>query len=274
MGPSPHPVPSRRLALGLIDRARLTLGIARSLKTYYGDRDRRSAMSRLYARFLQRGDLAFDVGAHVGDRTACFLALGCRVVAVEPQPALARLLRWRYGRHVAVVHAAVGSATGELALNVNLDNPTVATCSGGFVAAARRSPRWMDERWTRRITVPLTTLDGLIAIYGEPAFIKIDVEGFEAEVLAGLGVAVRALSFEFTTLQRDVARRALDRCVALGRYRFNAAIGESQRFVFDAWCPADDIARWIAGLPDDVNSGDVYAALAPPDTTANAPPLN
>jgi FkbM family methyltransferase len=257
---------TRREHFGLLDQARLTVGIVRSLRLYYGDRDRRSAMARLHGRFLRPGDLAFDVGAHVGDRTASFLSLMCRVVAVEPQPAFARLLRWTYGgSDVAVVHAALGSHEGELSLNINLANPTVATASAGFIAAAQRSPRWMREHWTRRLTVSLTTLDALIAEHGKPSFIKIDVEGFEAEVLGGLTAAVPALSFEFTTLQREVARRALARCMELGPYRFNASLGETQRLVFRCWRSADEIAGWLAALPDEANSGDVYAALAPPE---------
>ena len=74
----------------------------------------------------------------------------------------------------------------------------------------------------------MTTLDALIARHGAPAFAKIDVEGFEAEVLPGLTQAVPALSFEFTTIQRDVALACLERCQALGYVRYNAALGESQ----------------------------------------------
>ena len=107
----------------------------------------------------------------------------------------------------------------------------------------------------------MTTLDALIARHGRPAFIKIDVEGYEAEVLDGLSRAVPALSFEFTTIQRDVAEACLALVAALGPYRFNVALGESQILVFPKAVDAETMGSYLRGLPHSANSGDVYAML-------------
>jgi FkbM family methyltransferase len=246
----------------MIETIRTVRAVLRSLRIYYGDRPRRLAMAALYGRFVKPGDVVFDIGAHVGDRVAAFRSLGARVIAVEPQPALARVLRLLYGRdkNVVVAETAVGHAAGETELMLNIDNPTVSTASADFVRAATGSAGWEKQTWTRRLRVPLTTVDDLIATYGRPAFVKIDVEGFEAEVLAGLSVPVAALSFEFTTIQRDVAAACLARCVALGLKPFNAAVGESQVLVHPEWLDHAAMAAWLESLPHAANSGDVYAA--------------
>jgi FkbM family methyltransferase len=239
-------------------------GVLRSLRIYYGNRAGRAAKDRLYRQFVQPGDLVFDIGAHVGDRIASFRRLGARVVAVEPQPALVTTLKLFYGRDRAVTiePVAIGAHTGTIELHLNIDNPTVSTASRAFLRASAGALGWEGQVWSRTIRVPVTTLDDLIARHGRPAFIKIDVEGFEAEALAGLTRAVPALSFEFTTIQPEVAAACVARCLSLGYARYNAVLGESWALVHPEWLSAAEITQWLSGLPAEANSGDVYARLA------------
>jgi FkbM family methyltransferase len=243
---------------------RIARGVFRSLRIYYSGRARRQEMQRFYAQFVRPGDLAFDIGAHVGDRIAAFRALGARVIAVEPQPALVMTLRLLYGRDRAVTiePVAVADKEGSVQLHVNLDNPTVSTASAAFAAAAAHAPGWEGQVWSKSIDVPVTTLDTLIARHGAPRFIKIDVEGFEAQALAGLTTPSPALSFEFTTIQRDVALACLTHCETLGYSRFNAVVGESHAFAWPVWQSSADVRSWLLSLPDTANSGDIYARLA------------
>lgn len=237
--------------------------LSRSLRVYHGDPARNAAMDALYAQWLHPGDLAFDIGAHVGDRISSFRRLGARVVALEPQPGPARAIRLIHGRdrEVTLVEAACGDRPGTVALKINSANPTVSTVSDAFVGAASDAEGWREQNWDRELAVPCTTLDALIGRYGLPAFVKIDVEGFEAHVLAGLSRTPAALSFEFTTIQRDVAQACLALVEALGPYRFNVALGESQTLVFAEAVGAGIMGRYIRELPHAANSGDIYAIL-------------
>jgi FkbM family methyltransferase len=220
-------------------------------------------MDRLYGNFVRSGDLVFDVGAHVGDRVASFRRLGARVVAIEPQRAMVRTLRLLYGRDrsVTIEPVAVGGQVGRARMLINSDNPTVSSVSSAFVEAAHGAPGWETQCWSESADVEVTTLDTLVARHGVPAFIKLDVEGFEAEALSGLSQPVRALSFEFTTIQPDVALAGIEQCVAMGYTRFNAALGESQVMIGE-WVDGREIARWLSALPQAANSGDIYALAA------------
>jgi FkbM family methyltransferase len=237
-------------------------GLARSLAVYRLDRDHARGLRALYGPFVGPGDLAIDVGAHVGDRVAAFRALGARVVAVEPQRLLAGALRLLHGfdRGVTVERLALGPAAGQAVLHVNRANPTVSTRSADFLDATRGAQGWQGQAWDATEAVPSETLDALIARHGAPAFVKIDVEGFEAEVLAGLSAPPPALSFEIVTAHRAAGAAALARARALGYGAFRLSLGEAHAWS-TPWLDGETMAAHLAALPVAANSGDVYAAL-------------
>jgi FkbM family methyltransferase len=238
-------------------------GIRRSFDIYYRDHKRTARMDRLNAIFVRPGDLVFDIGAHVGDRTGSFLRIGAKVVALEPQPIVFRALQKLYGRceraHLRAL--AAGKKAGETELLLNTANPTVATVAADFVSAAKGAKGWEGQVWDARTKVQVTTLDALIEEHGDPSFVKIDVEGHEPEVLEGLSTALPLLSFEVTTIQRIAALACIDRLSALARYEFNISHGEEHALRLPDWITADRMKELIAALPHEVNSGDVYARL-------------
>jgi FkbM family methyltransferase len=238
-------------------------GVARSLALYYGIPFRARRLARLYAPYVASGGLAFDVGAHAGNRVRAFRRLGARVVAVEPQPDFVRLLEALYGRDqfVTIVPAAVGRAIGAATLLASERTPTVTTLSADWATRVGADASFRGVRWTPGARVPVTTLDALIAAHGRPDFVKLDVEGYEAEALAGLATPVAALSFEYLAAARDIALDCVDRLGALGTYAYNWSAGERQRLAERAWLEPDAMRARLRALPAGVGSGDVYARL-------------
>lgn len=237
-------------------------GFLRSLAIYYARPGRRRRLEEHYRPFIRRGVPAFDLGAHVGNRSLAFARLGARVVAVEPQPDLARFLRWvsRGRPEIAIEALAVGAREGTVDLFVCRGNPTLSTTSREWRERSRGVEGFSRYRFDETVPVPRTTLDRLIEQYGEPSFIKIDVEGSEDEVLAGLSRPVEALSFEFLPQDREVALRALARVEALGDYRFNVSLGETLHLVWgEDWCDGERLREYLAEIPRDGPSGDIYA---------------
>lgn len=236
--------------------------LVRSLRIYRFNPAHQQSLGALYQPFVKKGGVVFDIGAHAGDRTACFRRLGARVVSIEPQTIFAWFLKLSHVWHtqVTVLSCVVSRTAGLKTLRVNTRNPTVSTLSDSFVQAANSGAvGWQGQQWDRSVTVKAVTLDALIEQYGRPDFIKIDVEGAELDVLCGLSQSVPALSFEFTMIQRQLTIDCVERCLALGLTQFNVSMGESHQLSFEDWIDGQQLMAHLSALPDEANSGDVYA---------------
>ncbi|MEL7061504.1 MAG: FkbM family methyltransferase [Acidobacteriota bacterium] len=249
-------------ALGLLPAARSGAERLRALSPARRAKARRRRARRLraealYAEFLGPDDLCFDIGANVGARVEIFRALGARVIAAEPDTRCLEILHRRFDGdpQVVLVSAGLGAAEGEAEFFVSSDRET-SSMSAEWIAAVRE--RLSEFTWAERRTVKITTLDALVAQHGRPAFCKIDVEGFELEVLRGLSTALPCLSFEYTPERLDPALEALDRLSSLGDYVFS--FSREVDFVLDGgWVDAATLARRLRGERDSGRSGDVYA---------------
>ena len=239
------------------------MGLIRSLIVYWRP-GRQRALMRLYTPLVDEGDLVFDVGAHLGDRSAAFAALGARVIALEPQPKIARWLSRLVGRNERIIIRtdAVGRAPGTARLAVSRATPTVSTLSDSWREKVSKSNSgFRAVRWEESVEVSVVTLDSLIETYGTPRFCKIDVEGYEAEVLAGLSRAVPGISLEFVSGDLDGAVACIHRLGELGAYEFNAIQGEGREFLFSEWETPGQMTTWLESGADGASSGDIYARL-------------
>jgi len=246
-----------------IDRA---VGLLRSLAIYHAIPLRQRRLKHLYSQFVRSGDLVFDIGAHAGNHVRAFSALGCRVVALEPQPDFARLLRALFERraNVRIVEAGVGGMSGRGTLSISERTPTVTSLSTGWRDQRAGDPDFARVQWNRSADIEVTTLDALISEHGVPAFIKIDVEGSEPVVLAGLTTAAPALAFEFLPRALEQADACVARLRSLGDYVFNWSSGESYSLVSGSWLSDRELAAALRSPEAQQRSGDVYARLTGP----------
>lgn len=210
-------------------------------------------LAAIYRPLIKQGDLCFDVGAHEGAWTKLWLQMGARVVAVEPQAALAERFLEPLG--VVVERTALGAAEGEAEIVLAAEAATVATLASHW----REEGRFKDMTWGETVPVPVTTLDALIAKHGVPRVCKIDVEGYEREVLKGLSTPIPVISFEFTSEFVEHALECLDLISGLGAYQARLLIGKDLE---DRWASLEQVSEALRRAARDPHGwGDVFVKL-------------
>jgi FkbM family methyltransferase len=173
---------------------------------------------------------------------------------------MAAALRVVVGRQstVEIVEAAVADHVGRASLAVSERTPTVSTLADDWRQARRRDRGFERVDWNAAVDVETTTLDALIARFGVPVFIKLDIEGGESAALVGLSQPVRTVSFEFLPQALAAVSDCGTRLAALGPYRFNWTPAESHRLASSTWLPLDEVIRQLETA---TRHGDVYATL-------------
>lgn len=243
---------------------RKRFGFWRSIAIYYLKPFNKRRLMRFYSQFVNQGDLCFDIGAHVGNRTQAFLALGAKVVAVEPQPMCYDYLQKRFGRNnnCKIVTKAIADSSGPLTMYISHAAPTISTLSNDEWRDQVGRDTWFEVQWEEELTVESITLDDLIDEFGMPAFCKIDVENFEARVLSGLSKPIQALSFEYYPPFTLDTLACIDHLDQLAAYEYNWSFGESQKFNSDSWVSAEEMKDVIGTYSSPREYGDIYARLS------------
>jgi len=192
---------------------------------------------KLFKKFFKEGDLVFDVGANDGKYTRSLLKIGARVIAFEPQNSCISTLKRVFQFHpkFTLEPIALGAEKGQQTMHVCSGASTISSLSTTWIHAVSHSGRFNHYQWPGRQIVEVDTLDNMIKKHGIPAFMKIDVEGFEYEVLQGLSVPVPALSMEFTPEVMDGSINCIKHLSAIGDYEFNLSRGVTMEFDYPEW---------------------------------------
>jgi FkbM family methyltransferase len=188
--------------------------------------ERRDAEVQFYRSVLggfQKGDLIFDVGANHGEKTDVFLRLGARVVSVEPDEATQQVLRGKFHQFrlakkpVTIVGKAVSDQNSRETMWIDEPGSAKNSLSQKWVQSLREdaSRFGTNHDFGVKREVETVTLDELFKAHGIPFFVKIDVEGYETNVMRGLHSAVPYLSFEVNL--PEFMQEGLDCIEMLGR---------------------------------------------------------
>lgn len=214
-----------------------------------------------YSMFLSEGDLYFDIGANVGNRIGPVLSLNAKVVAVEPQKNCCRYLKMKFGNQIQIVNKGINSSG--LAQKMFISNShTASSFSSEWINSMLKSKRFDNDKWEKSEVIEMTTLDNLIKQYGIPQFIKIDVEGYEFEVLKSLSEPINYISFEYaipealtniiSSIRRlnDVNKNTV----------FNYSVGETMALKLNKWIGTREMIELIQSEEFiKTGFGDIYA---------------
>ena len=211
-----------------------------------------------FSSIINKGDLCYDIGANLGTKSDIFLSLGATVVCVEPQPECVKMLRKKYrsNTNVTIVAKGISDKTGTQRLALCTQAPTIATFSDKW-----KTGRFKDYQWDDVIAIPMTTLDLLISEYGLPRYCKIDVEGFELQVIKGLSRPISFISFEFTREFKDDIKLITEHLMSITLYEYNYCLGEEPGFRLAEWTNPTALFNSLSSVPDPLMWGDIYARV-------------
>lgn len=229
------------------------------LGAYRVDPHHNNAIRTLYAEFVNANDLVFDIGANVGNRIVPLLELQAKVVAVEPQPKCIQTLKVRFGNQIRIEPKGVDAKAGTMTMHLS-DNTVLSTFSEEWIEKTKHD-RFKGNDWQRTQTIEMTTFDTLIAQYGKPRFAKIDVEGYEKNVLSGLTQAIDYISLEYAVPEQTVSlQECLDLLKAINpSAKCNYCVGESMKWAMQSWIGIEEMKQMMES-PSFIATqfGDIY----------------
>lgn len=215
-------------------------------------------MKKFFGKFISEKDLIFDIGANKGDLSEIFLKLKARVICVEPQEDCLKKLNEKFGENkdVVIVPFGVSDRNLKLQLYASQASSENATFSEKWI----KGGRFKQEVWQETGLVNTVTLADLINQYGIPRFCKIDVEGYEYNVIQGLSTnKIYCISFEFSYEFLNYAVNCCQYLYRLGYNKFNFSLESNYDLELAEYQRYENIIKKIKSYEEAKLCGDIYA---------------
>lgn len=198
-----------------------------------------------YSKLINKSDLCFDIGANNGKKSRLMLATGAKVIAFEPQSQCLNHLNDLKKNHSNFdFHPiAVGAKNETKELHLSKKYSEIATLSEEFIQNYTTD----DVFWSNSETVEVKSLDALIEMYGRPDYCKIDVEGYELEILSNLNHTIPLIEFEFTEKFLSDTIVIIDG-FASEKMVYNYILNEHLKFQLTDWVSAAEIKELLIRL--------------------------
>lgn len=214
------------------------------VKSYY--------LRKFYAKLIDKNQLCFDIGANIGKKSKILLDIGAHVIAFEPQksciPELT-LLKSRYSKfHFESV--AIDNIDGIKTLTLS-NYSEIATLSNNFVDI------YKNISWINKEKVKTITLNKVIDHYGLPFYCKIDVEGYEFEILSALKHKISLIEFELVAGFQEKSIQLIN-ILNYNNTFFNYTLNEQPRFKSKNWIKADNMIKIIQSFPKNLLHANIF----------------
>jgi|TARA_R110002126_G_scaffold68293_1_gene172882 FkbM family methyltransferase len=166
-------------------------------------------------------DLVFDIGFNLGDFTKEVYKKfpNCKVIGVDANPEFNNVQL--EGDFVFINRLVSNKDDDFVPFYIDPTQSGVSTASEDFMSNSRfakgsknLSPGSVG--WTKKLEIPSITLDKLTNTFGTPDFVKVDVEGYEYEVLSGLTKKVGTICFEWHEEMIEVLYKCMDHLETIG----------------------------------------------------------
>lgn len=207
---------------------------------------------QFYVKMINKGDLCFDIGANIGTKSRIFLSLGAKVIAFEPQLNCLKKLKLIKNNNFKFLAIGIGSKDEEKELIVT-NNIEIASFSNHFLNYVSNDNLYQQKKEK----VIVKKLDTVIKKYGIPNFCKIDVEGYELEIISALSYKIPLIEFEFTGGFISDTIKIIKLLDDKNR-RFNYNLNEKHKFELINWKTSEEIITSINNLPKHKLHGNIF----------------